>query len=214
MERRILIDSNEASKAPDILEKIKTLGIPVGVEHLECGDFIIGDTLIERKTIDDFFGSLNSGRLFDQLYKMKLSGKKCFLVIIGTYPYVYKELSDITPVLKRISQMKLLCFRSYDVLLLQFAVVKEFIDLIEYFWTQMDTMSYAPIIKKEESIKDIKVDIFSRLKGIGPKRALFLAEHYSIEQIVGMDIKDLSNIIINNRKLGETGKKIFEVLHS
>ena len=214
MERRILIDSNEASKAPDILEKIKTLGIPVGVEHLECGDFIIGDTLIERKTIDDFFGSLNSGRLFDQLYKMKLSGKKCFLVIIGTYPYIYKELSDITPVLKRISQMKLLCFRSYDVLLLQFAIVEEFIDLIEYFWTKMDTMSYAPIIKKEESIKDIKVDIFSRLKGIGQKRALFLAEHYSIEQIVGMDIKDLSNIIINNRKLGETGKKIFEVLHS
>ena len=210
-EKVILIDSHESSV---IEEKIKHLGIKTLRIPLEAGDYIIGNILIEFKTIDDFFGSLNSGRLFDQLYKMKLSGKKCFLVIIGTYPYIYKELSDITPVLKRISQMKLLCFRSYDVLLLQFAIVEEFIDLIEYFWTKMDTMSYAPIIKKEESIKDIKVDIFSRLKGIGSKRALFLAEHYSIEQIVGMDIKDLSNIIINNRKLGETGKKIFEVLHS
>ena len=209
-EKVILIDSHESSV---IEEKIKHLGIKTLRIPLEAGDYIIGNILIEFKTIDDFFGSLNSGRLFDQLYKMKLSGKKCFLVIIGTYPYIYKELSDITPVLKRISQMKLLCFRSYDVLLLQFAIVEEFIDLIEYFWTKMDTMSYAPIIKKEESIKDIKIDMLGRIKGVGQKRALFLAEHFKLEDLCNMSPKDLSNLVINNRKLGETGKKIYQVFH-
>jgi ERCC4-type nuclease len=214
MEKKILIDSNEASMVPDIVERIKKLGIPVGIEHLDCGDYVIGDILVERKTIDDWYSSLNSGRLWDQLYKMKLSGKKCIIAIVGIVPYIYKELSDISQVLKRISQMRLLCFRSYGVLLLQFQLLDEFISLIEYCWTKMDSESYAPVIKKEIKIEDVKVNMLGAIKSLGPKRAKFLAIKYKISDLCNMTVKDLENIEVNNRKLGVAGKNIFEVLHS
>ena len=214
MEKKILIDSREAASVPDIVDRIKKLGIPIGIEPLDSGDYILGDILIERKTIDDFYGSLNSGRLWDQLFKMKLSGKKCIIAIVGVIPYIYKELSDISQILKRISQMRLLCFRSYGVLLLQFQLLDEFINLIEYCWTKMDSESYAPVVRKEVKIEDVKINMLGEIKGLGKKRAKFLGTNYKISDLCNMAIKDLEIIEVNNRKLGITGKNIYEVLHS
>jgi len=67
----ILIDSRE----PDSIKSLKFGGIPVTVAFLETGDICAvtddGATLlIERKTPEDFLGSLKSDRLFSQLAHM------------------------------------------------------------------------------------------------------------------------------------------------
>ncbi|MGV8151924.1 MAG: ERCC4 domain-containing protein [Candidatus Nanoarchaeia archaeon] len=50
--------------------------------HLEIGDYIIGDAIIERKTIPDFFSSLMSKRLIIQIENM-LAYPKRILIIEG-----------------------------------------------------------------------------------------------------------------------------------
>lgn len=39
--------------------------------QLSCGDYLVFDLVIERKTARDFLDSLHDGRLFKQLFYMK-----------------------------------------------------------------------------------------------------------------------------------------------
>ena len=49
------------------------------------GDYIIGDELWERKTTSDFLGSVRDRRIWDQLSAMLAHGKKCGIIIEGSW---------------------------------------------------------------------------------------------------------------------------------
>ncbi len=59
-------------------------------EKLEIGDFLVGDTIIERKTISDFQSSIFDKRLISQLKGMKKYPKQ-ILILEGFY-YNYSDL--------------------------------------------------------------------------------------------------------------------------
>ena len=60
-------------------------------EKLDIGDYLVGDTIIERKTFSDFVGSMIDKRLFSQLYEIK-KYPKYFLIIEGFY-YNYNDFN-------------------------------------------------------------------------------------------------------------------------
>jgi ERCC4-type nuclease len=60
-------------------------------EKLEIGDYLIGDTIIERKTFSDFIGSMIDKRLTRQLKEIKKYPKH-FLIIEGFY-YNYEKFN-------------------------------------------------------------------------------------------------------------------------
>lgn len=62
--RTVRIDIFEPKEIEDELVK---LGIPVERHKLVSGDFEIGDVGLERKKMPDFFSSLRTGRIFDQI---------------------------------------------------------------------------------------------------------------------------------------------------
>ena len=82
----IYVDSREGAKHADILE---VLSSQVAVELKENlpADFLLTalppkrPLLVERKTINDFVGSLRSKRLFDQIAKMKAQEADCCIVL-------------------------------------------------------------------------------------------------------------------------------------
>ena len=51
----LVIDSNEPE---DITERLRTLGVEFEVRKIAPGDYVLGPTGIERKTLADFFNSL------------------------------------------------------------------------------------------------------------------------------------------------------------
>lgn len=85
----ITIDTREKQSliAANLIEK-KT---NIQFEKLEIGDYLIEDTIIERKTFQDFVGSMINKRLLDQIREIKKYPKH-FLIIEGFY-YDYNKFN-------------------------------------------------------------------------------------------------------------------------
>ncbi len=67
---RIIVDEREKkSGIPDLL---KAVGMNIEVKTLPIGDYIVAsETVVERKSIQDFVSSIFDGRLFDQCSRLK-----------------------------------------------------------------------------------------------------------------------------------------------
>lgn len=96
----LLIDCHE----PDaIIEKLES-AIPTRVLILKYGDYSFSDTVIERKTLSDFFSSLKSNKLKEQMeYISRYYAEKYLLIegffdfsYINNIDYLYSKLIDIT----------------------------------------------------------------------------------------------------------------------
>ena len=83
----IIVDTREKQSliSANLLEKKAN----IKYETLEIGDYLIGDTIIERKTFSDFISSMLDKRLQEQLINLKKYPKH-FLIIEGFY-YNYKN---------------------------------------------------------------------------------------------------------------------------
>ncbi|HSB57403.1 MAG TPA: ERCC4 domain-containing protein [Nitrosopumilaceae archaeon] len=69
-ELRMIVDERERkSGIPDLL---RALGVKVELTNLPIGDYIVApETVVERKSIQDFISSVFDGRLFDQCNRLK-----------------------------------------------------------------------------------------------------------------------------------------------
>lgn len=80
-----IIDSNEASQKPELVQKIALHEDVVDYRinpDIE-GDIAIGNCLFERKTPSDFASSLEEGRLRDQVERMAGTEKVPFILVDG-----------------------------------------------------------------------------------------------------------------------------------
>ena len=85
----IIVDTREKQSliSANLLEKKANIEF----EKLEIGDYLIQDTIIERKTFSDFVGSMLNKRLIEQLINLKKYPKH-FLIIEGFY-YDYNKFN-------------------------------------------------------------------------------------------------------------------------
>jgi len=65
----IIVDKREKNSL--VISELIRRKIPIEIKQLEIGDYIIGDTIIERKTKSDFISSIINKRLLEQLNNMK-----------------------------------------------------------------------------------------------------------------------------------------------
>jgi Fanconi anemia group M protein len=67
-----------------IPQALENLGIEVSVAPLHAGDYAIGpDVLVERKSVLDLHGSIERGRFWTQIGKLKYSSPFPFLLVEG-----------------------------------------------------------------------------------------------------------------------------------
>jgi len=78
---KIVVDSRE----PDVIAALLVqLGVEVERKPVTPGDYILSsECAVERKTTQDFFNSLFSGRLFDQVERLKEAYAKPLMIIEG-----------------------------------------------------------------------------------------------------------------------------------
>jgi ERCC4-type nuclease len=200
---------------------LKELGIPVEVQRLKTGDYVLGDILIERKEIKDLFNSLRQGRLWNQLYSMKLSGMRGLLIVVGDIPtYDYSTRRPITKekylyFTNAISSIELISYLSYNLGFKQVKTNKEFIKTLEKIWNYSGKKeSKAPVlVKKEEDILSIKSNMWTCVPQVGRTTAEELSK-IPFRKLMDLNEEEISNILVNNRKIGVKSKKIREVLNS
>ena len=86
MIQAVVIDSRE----PDWIKKLKFGGAPVATMQLDSGDVQVvcddGEMIIvERKTPDDFLGSLEDNRLFVQISKLRQVSRWAYVMVTGEF---------------------------------------------------------------------------------------------------------------------------------
>ena len=201
-------------------KKLEELGLPVKEEALQIGDYIIGDILIERKDIRDFFSSLRDGRLWSQLYNMKESNLRGYLVVIGDVPkfnwYKKKPITkeEYLHKLKTLEAIEIRSYLSYGLGFKHLKNNEQFIKFLLDIWNYSGKGPSTPqLSKKERSIEKVRIDMLSRIPGIGWKTAEKILEGRSIKDLCMIPSKNLYNILIDHRRLGEKrGKILKEVL--
>ncbi len=69
-------------------------GVSVVRRRLRCGDYVMGDVVVERKTIDDFCGSIVDGRLKRQVLRMRREFKEVFVLVSGRVGDRHSEIHE------------------------------------------------------------------------------------------------------------------------
>ena len=89
----IIVDKREKNSL--VISELIRRKIPIEIKQLEIGDYIIGDTIIERKTKSDFISSIINKRLLEQLNNMKQFPNK--LLVLEEDPTCCERNINIHP---------------------------------------------------------------------------------------------------------------------
>jgi len=93
---QFLIDSNERGPLCDAVQRwADREGVPVRRDTLIIGDYQAGDSVIEAKSIADFFQSSHSGHLWRQLDNMDANCDRVFLVIHGDIAKHVRQMNSM-----------------------------------------------------------------------------------------------------------------------
>src|SRR3989344_8596590 len=90
---KIIVDIREKNSL--IPSELIANGLEVEFRHLEVGDYIVKNVIIERKTISDFLSSMINKRLFEQLESIKNIQKKILIIEGIEEQELYYEKSGI-----------------------------------------------------------------------------------------------------------------------
>ncbi|MFA5258682.1 MAG: ERCC4 domain-containing protein [Candidatus Pacearchaeota archaeon] len=196
---KIIADIHE--KDSFILVELKSNPeIELEVKSLKIGDYLIGDTILERKTVSDFISSIINRRLIEQLMQMQ-QYKQRFLIIEG-------EISSITSKESRINSNAIRGFI--------LSIISNYNTNIIFTKNSLDTSKYLITLAKQQlknktpfslhskipkTLKEQKQYILESFPNIGPKKAESLLKKFkSLSDIFNANEEDLKEILKNNSK--------------
>ena len=179
------------SGVPDVL---KDLGARIEFRLLDVGDYVVGETAIERKRVDDYVSSLFSGRLFEQARRLAESYVNPFIVVEG----------DLQASLDRLSRPRVF-WGSMMSLVLQFGI-RPFFTLnaeqtAELIFTcalhiSAKRGSAPPVIVKKPRISNeaqMQLLVVESLPMIGPTLARKLLERFgTVRRVFGASLTELA----------------------
>ena len=201
---RIIIDNREPR---DIMEMINSRGARVISKQLSVADYIVSDRIaIERKSRDDFESSLISGRLFDQVSKLKSLYDRPVVLIEGSSPF---ERIDDRAILGALAS--LISDNEVSVI---FTKDRERTAEIVFAFARHEQVlrrRYAKEFKAKKRIdgEKIKQAMLESVYGIGPKTAETILKRFpTIEKVAKASKADLQETIGEKK-----GELLWKVLH-
>jgi ERCC4-type nuclease len=172
--------------------------IELQVQPLKIGDYQIGETIIERKTINDLVSSMISKRLLEQLNQMRQYEKK-LLIIEG-------EISEI-----KNTKINPNAIRGFIL-----SIITNHNIPIIFTNNYQDTSKYLIILAKQQLKPKTEISLHSRIPktreeqkeyilqafpNIGPKKSEELIKKFhSLNNVFNASEKDLNEILKNQSK--------------
>ena len=205
---RIVIDDRERKSG--IPELIKKIGINVEIKTLQVGDYIVSpETVVERKSIQDFMSSIFDGRLFDQCNRLKENFQFPIILLEGNVD----EIEDIT-------ENPFVFYGAMSTIVIDFKIpiiptpnASDTAKLLVAMCSRKESTNghYLKKIKKSTDIEKQQLSVLSSLPGVGEKTAVRMLEKFGTPlQVFGASVTDLSKV----SGLGnERAKKIKKMLN-
>ena len=200
---KVIMDERERNG--ELREGLESRGVEIQQKTIEIGDYVISDRIcVERKTVSDFESSLMSGRLLDQVRRMKETYQMPIIIVEGNKNDFRLGRNVIIGAL-----VSLYVDNGIEVILSDDA---------------LDTASIIASIAKHEQLQENREPtlkggrrahttahfqefVVGNLPGIGPKLARSLLKHFgSIKSIANADVKELM-------KVEKIGKKKAGAIH-
>lgn len=188
---KIIVDIHEKnSLVPSYLKELK---VDIDFKDLKVGDYAINKIIIERKTINDFVGSMINKRLVQQLKHLQ-QAKQAIVLIEGN-----PEFQDLEK------------FNSNSIRGFILSILLNHQIPIIFTQDSEDTAKYLHILAKQQITKPQEISLHSRIPktkkeqkkyilesfpNIGPKTATKLLKHFkTISNIINADEQELKNLI-------------------
>ncbi|MCD4771394.1 hypothetical protein K8R30_03180 [archaeon] len=167
-------------------------------ELLQIGDYLINDTIIERKTFPDFIGSMLDKRLHKQLLEIKKYSKH--FLILENFHYNYNQFNVHE---NAIRGMLLSITTDYQVPIIYTKNEKDtarFLILTAKRYEKQKSQNAIRQIKTQQTSKLQKQFILEGFPGIGPTLAKnLLKEFKSLNNIFNATEKQLEKIFDKNK---------------
>ncbi len=188
----VYVDAREKGNIVTLLEK---RGVKLTIENLDIGDYIIGNTIIERKTIKDFSQSLYQGRLFQQLKELsEVKNMEKIMVLEGNKKDLLLSMGPkvaIGTLLSIIRDFKIPVYFSIN--------EEETAALIETMYRKLvergQKTERIRLDKKPKRIEDIQLYVLSGIPGIDAKTAKKLLKAFgSLRAIANASVNDLMKV--------------------
>lgn len=191
---KIIADYREKNSL--VISELVHLDLEIEFKALKVADFIIKDTAIERKTVNDFIGSVINKRIFNQLEEIKQYPKH-FLIIEGIE---HQELYNDNPEGINGNAIR-------GVLL---TIILKYQVPIIFTKDEKDTALFINILARKQTKKHISINpkkkslnaqeqrqfILEGFPGIGPATAKKLLKEFgSIKNIINQPIENIQKII-------------------
>jgi len=210
----VIVDTKEASKSQKILEDLIDLGAKVDVMPLEAGDYLIpyeNGWAVERKTVTGLLGDAKTGRLWNQLAKLKQVNLRPAMVIEGSLS-LSKKFTKWEP----LSVIGIVNAITFDwnipvIVLPSSAWTPLFLYQLVRKAKNLDKHPKPVSIKpKVRTLDEYQRAVLEQLPGVSAQRAIMLLERYkTLRKIFQLSWPDLMTV----PGIGETtAKRICKVL--
>lgn len=224
VQHKVIVDLREfRSELPSLIHH---RGIDIEPVTLEVGDYVLTpDMCVERKSLSDLIGSLNSGRLYNQVQSMNRYYKKPILLIEfdqnkpfslqGKY-YLSNEVSSQNVSSKLIlltlhfPQLRILWCHSPYATAEMFEILKHGKEQPQVDQVVKVTDKYSSSESSSDKYNAAAQDFLSRMPGINSKNIhLIMNKIKNIAELVSLTLEQLTQILENS----SNAKLLYESIH-
>lgn len=174
---------------------LKTIGFQLEIKELKVADYIVKGIAIERKTVEDFLGSMLNGRLVKQLEELQQYEQKLLFIEGIKEQELYTEDSKgINP--NAIRGFLLSIVIKYNVPIIFTKHPRDTAKFIETLAKKKQREAPLNVRKKAFNQKEQLQYIVESFPGIGPKTAKkILTEFKTLRNFINSDKKQIEKVL-------------------
>jgi len=200
---KLYIDDREPEKIKNLLTKHN---INYEVTRLLTGDFVYNNWIFERKTIEDLYGSIISGRIFNQIDNMKDNYDNVVVIISGKTSNCYFSIPNFN---ENIINGAIASFiTKYKINVLRVDSDSVLIKMIDLITKKSSDIGSINVIKiRKMTNEDVYLSMLCCINGLGVNKAKNILAKYSFKQIPNLSIDQLKEVEGIGNKIAENIKK-------
>lgn len=172
---RMIVDEREKkSGIPDLL---RAVGVNIELKNLSVGDYIVApETIVERKSIQDFISSVFDGRLFDQCNRLKEHFEHPVILMEGNVDQI-EELTENPLVFYGAISSVILDFK---IPIIPTPNASHTAKLLIAMCTRQENKKgpFLKKIKKSDDLQKQQLSVLCSLPGVGEKLATRMLERF------------------------------------
>lgn len=194
----IVIDIHEKNSLV-IAELKSSSSVNIEIKSLPVADYVIGEVVIERKTVNDFISSMINRRLMKQLNQIK-EYKKSLLIIEGDTNNAYQKKDTLAKAMKGLILSILLHWNIPIIMTKDCRETAEYLIILAK--QQIKKKSMVSLHAKiPKTILEQKKYILEAFPHIGQKKATILLEKFkTLKAVVNAPEEELALVLKNHTK--------------